>query len=404
MRVRITNPDLTNAERTYITSDYSSGTTLTVRNNEGFTDDWFVVVGEPGQEQTECRQIDSTTGNTTITLDSALRFSHAKSCPVYLSQWDDFAFEKKPTGGSFAVISTSPLEIEWDDQNKTTTVVVSGGLTTDTYRWRLYNSVLGTYSTYSDELAGTGLARNSVGFLIKQVQRNSVAKTIEDETIIDYFNDFQDLVYDKIPNAWWFAKAGTAISTVASDYTYSVSTNWSDLLSVKYMLYRYVSGSTDITYPLSWSPTSEMRNYKSDTNQSDNDYAKYWSLYPPDSDSAKGHIALHPTPKTADCYLQPVYFFELTALDSFGDTVVVPKPKGYIDYAFYRIYDEIKSDQTNANKYLRRVDGAIDALKTRNRRQLGQPEFFRYRGIRGWSKLFGEQSRMSSSEARENYW
>jgi len=404
MKVKVTNPDLSGEERTYLTSDYSSGTTLTVANNEGFTDDWYVVVGEPGQEQTECRAISSTSGNTTITVASALRFTHAKSTPVYLSQWNQISMEQEPSGGSFALIAEGLKDIEWDDADKKSLVVIGAGISTDTFRWRFYNATLATYSDYSGELAGTGIARSQVGFCIQQVKRNSVAQTIDDEIIIDFFNDFQDLVYEKIPNAWWFRKAGTAVSTAVDTYSYSISTNWSDLLSVDHCLYRYISGSTDITYPLSWSPPIEMRNYKSDANQASDDYVKFWSLYPPDSSSAKGYIVLHTTPETADCYIQPVYFFELTALDSFDDTIVVPSSKGYVDYALYRIYDDIKSDTRNADKYMARVRSALIALKKRSRRQLGQPELFRFRGHRGWSRLFGEQSRLSSSEARELYW
>lgn len=404
MKVQIDNLDLSEEERTYLTADYSSGVSLSVRNNEGFTTNWFVVVGEPGQEQTETRRISGSSGNATLTIASALRFSHPKSCPVYLCQWDKWSFERKPTGGSFTEISTSPLDIEWDDSNLTTTIIVSGGLTTDTYRWRPYSSYTGTYGTYSDELAGTGLTRKQVGYLIQQVKKNPVASTISDETIIDFFNDYQDLVYEEMPKAWWFSKKPTGIATTASDYDYAISTNWSDFLSMKFMLYRYVSGSTDMTYPLTWSPPSEFYNYKSDASQSTDDNAKYWTLLPPDSSSAKGYIGIHPTPKTTACYLTPVYFFELTPLDSFGDTIVIPHPKGYIDYALYRIYDDLQSDQTNADKYNARVKSSIIALKRRSRRQLGQPDFFRFRGHRGWSRLFGEGGITDSSDAVENYW
>lgn len=405
MKIKIDNPNLNSEERTYLTSDYSSGTSLTVRNNDGLTDDWFVIVGEPGQEQSEARQISATTGNTTVTLASALRFSHPKSCPVYLCQWDKWGFESKATGGSFATISGSPFAIEWDDQDLTTTIVYSGGVTTDTYRWRPYNSVTATYGTYSDELPGTGLTRKQVGYLIKQAKKNPIASAIDDETMIDYFNDFQDLVYDEIPQAWWFSKTGDQVATAESTSSYSISDNWSDLLSIKFLMYRYVSGdSTDITYSLTFSPEAEMRSFKSDANQSDDDNAKYWSLYPPDDDSAKGYIIIHPTSATVDCYIQPVYYFELTRLNSFGDTIVVPYPKGYINYVLYRIYDDIKSDTENANKYNSKIRSDIVALKRRAKRQLGQPELFRFRGTRGWSRLFGEQSGVNNSDARENYW
>lgn len=404
MKVQVTNPVLNQEERTYLTSDYTSGTSLTVRNNEGFTTSWMVVVGEPGQEQTEYQVITGASGNTVITLDAALKFSHPKSTPVYLSQWDKISFEKKPTAGSYSEISGSPLPIEWDNSDLSSLIVVSGGQVTDTYKWRFYNSVLVTYSDYSDELVGTGLTRKKVGHLIIQVKRNPVAANIDDDIILDYFNDYQqDVVYPEIPKAWWFTKEGTAVATTAGSRSFNIDTNWSDFLGMKYLLYRYVSGTIDITYPLTWSPPAEFYNLKADTNQAQDDNAKYWTLLPPDSSSDKGYIYIHPIPSTANCYVKPVYYFELTALDSFGDDIVVPYSKGYIDYALYRIFDDIKSDTDNANKYNARVQRSVTYLKRLARRQLGQPELYRFRGTRGFSKMFGEGN-SNSSESRELYW
>lgn len=404
MKIKVANPDLSLEEATYLTADYSSGTTLTIRNSEGFTTNWYAIVGEPGQEQTESTLISAAPTDTTLTI-AALKFSHPKSTPVYLSQWNQLDFEQKPSGGSFARISGYPSGIEWDDADKKTTVVVSGGTTTDTYRWRFYNSTLGTYSDYSDELAGTGLTRFNVGHLILQVRKNPIAQAVDDETIINYFNDYQaDVVYPEIPKAWWFKKEGTRVHPTASDYTYDIYANWSDYKQMDILLYEYISGDTDITYALTFSPTQEFYDLKSDSDQATDDNAKYWSLLPPDTTALKGYIGLHPTPKTATCYIKPIYFFELTDLNSFGDRIVVPYPKGYVDYALYRIADDIKNDQTLADKFSSRVGRGIIYLKRLARSQLGQPELFRFRGVGGWSRLYGHGGRINSSDARELYW
>lgn len=406
MKIQIQNPDLSEEERTYLDADYAtSATTLTVRNNDGATTNWFVVVGEPGQEQTECRIISSTIGNTTITLGAALRFNHTKGTPVYISRWNQWAVYSSTNGTVYAAITSSPFDIQWDNSNLCTTVVDDSGSSSSYYKWRGYNSTAGTYSSYSDVLVGTGLERDSVGHALTQVKRSPLAKGVDDETIMEFFNDFQDLVYEETPTAWWFRKEGTAVATEANTYKYSISTNWSDFESMQYLLYEYISGDDiDITYPLTWSPTSEFYNLKSDSNQSDDDYAKYWTILPPDSSSEKGYIGLHPTPKTDDCYIKPVYLRAMTAIDSFADTLLVPRTKGYVDYALFRIADDIKLDSANSEKYSSRVAASIIALKKRAKRQLGQPEFMRFRGVRGFSRLFGEQSRLSSSESKENYW
>lgn len=404
MKLKISNPDLSGEERTYLTQDLSaSGTTLNVRNVKGFTSGWYGVLGVPGQEQTEAVLVTNAATTDTSMTAGACKFSHPKSTAVYQSQWNQLSVERKPSAGSYSELAK--YDIEWDNDDNKTLIVVSGGATSDTYRWRFYNANTGTYSDYSDELAGTGLARNSVGHLIEQVRRNPVAKNIKDEIIIDYFNDYQtDVVYPELQTAWWFTKEGSQLATTASTYKYSISDNWSDFRAKKFLLYRYISGDVDITYPLSWSPPSEFYNYKSDANQADDDYVRYWSLLPPDDSSALGYIGLHPTPKTANCYIKPVYFFELSNLDSFGDTIVIPHSKGYIDYALYRIYDDIKRDTSNANKYSSRVAQSITSLKKLNRRQLGQKEWKRWRGRRGWSRLFGEQATSTGQTQKEMYW
>ena len=207
-----------------------------------------------------------------------------------------------------------------------------------------------------------------------------------------------------MPEAWWFIKEGDALATVDGTYQYSISDNWSDYLSMRYMRFRYAVGDVDVTYPLSWEPLHVFYNLKMDANQSEDDYAAVWTHIPPDSSSTKGYIGIHPTSASADCELKPVYSFDLSSLDSFGDTIVVPKPRLYIDYGFYRIFDEILNDEGNANKYNSRVQGSILSLKKRLKRQTGQPELFRYRGQRGFSRLFGEQGRASSSDLRESQW
>lgn len=410
VKFRIDNPDLISEEQTYLTEDYSSGVNISVRNNEGFTTQFFVVVGDSGQEQTETKDISSLSGNQIIVISSTLKFSHPKSTPVYLTEWDRVYVERaSSSAGSYSVITNSETgngywDIEWDDRELSTLILDNSGSTAHYYRWRFRNSVTGTYSSYSGILPGGGLERNQAGFIIEKVRKNPITKGVDDDTMYAYMTDLQDLVYEEVPKAWWFSKEGTEVATTADTYRYSISTNWSDLLSVKYMLYRYVSGSTDNIYPLTFITDVEFYNYKTDTNQNSSDNVTKWTFLPPDTSSAKGYIGIHTTPDTATCYLKPVYYFELSDITSFDDTLVVPRPKAYEDYILYRIYDDIKSDGDNAEKYNRRVQSSIVALKKRAKRQLGQRELFRYRGQRGFSQMFGEHGYMSSDDRRESFW
>lgn len=404
VKLYIQNPDLTYEEKTSLTSDYLSGVNLTTRNNEGFTTNWFAVIGEPGQEQTEGKKISSLSGNETIVLSEALKFSHPKSCPIYLSQWDKVAVERSDVIDSgFTEVSNTPHTLEWDDEELTTTIIDSSGTTSDYYRWRFYSSVSGLYSSYSGVISGAGLERNQAGYVIEKVKKNTAAMGVSDQTMYDYANDFQDVVYEEMPEAWWFTREGTEKATVVDTYKYSISTNWPDLLSIKYVLYRYISGSQDITSPLTYITPLEFYNYKADASQSSSDNATRWTFLPPDDDSAKGYIGIHTTPETDDCYIKPVYYIDLPVISSFEDTLVIPRPKAYEDYILYRIFEDIKQDGQTAASYNAKVQSSIIALKKRTRRQQGQKELFRYRGNKGFRKLFGSGG-VSTSSYRETYW
>jgi hypothetical protein len=404
VKLFIQNPDLTYEEKTSLTADYLSGVSLTTRNNEGFTANWFAIVGEPGQKQTEAKQVDSLSGNETITLSGALKFSHTKSCPIYLSQWDKVSVERSATEtGTFVAITDSPFSLEWDDEELTSTINDASGAVSNYYKWRFYNSITGTYSSYSGVISGGGLDRNRAGYVIEKVRKNQATTGVSDQSMYDYMNDFQDLCYEEMPEAWWFTREGTSVSTVADSYKYNISTNWSDLLSVKFVLYRYVNGSQDVTAPLTYIPPLEFYNYKADANRASDDNATRWTFLPPDSSSAKGYIGVDPTPDTTACYVKPVYYIDLPIINSFEDILVIPRPKAYEDYILYRIFEDIKQDSQTASTYNARVQSSITALKKRLRRQQGDKTLFRYRGQKGYQALFGGGG-VSLDTYRETHW
>ena len=199
-KFKIFNPDLSHEERTHLSSDYSSGVTVTVRNNNNFTDDYYIIVGEPGQESTEAAKISSTTGTATITIPSALGFTHAKGSPVRETRWNQWAVERAATKtGSYSPITSSPssdefFNIDWDNADKATLINDDAGASTTYYKWRPYNSTTATYGSYSDPFSAAGSSKNEVGYLLEQLKKNPMVSHIADETIIDYFNDLQDLV------------------------------------------------------------------------------------------------------------------------------------------------------------------------------------------------------------------
>lgn len=402
--LKIANPSLEERERSYLTSRYSSGVTLTVASNQGFAANDIIVVGVPGEEKTESQVIASVSGDTTITLNAALNFTHALNTPIFRSKWDQIDVERRASGGSFTDLSsapaTSPVDIDWDNPLGFTYVDVSTVFAaTDDYRWQFKNSANGNVSGYADVLPATGLPRDSVGYVIKMIKQNPVAKNVPGEVIVEYFNDLHDEEYENNPEAWYLQKQGTAIPTDEDVYEYELP---SDFGRMKFLLYHYTSGDVEDTYPLNFISEGEMRVRKIDQNQTSDDKARDWTFFPPDSDSPTGHIVIDPTPETDDQELIPIYYQELSAVESYGDTLVIPKAKIYLDYALYRIYEDIEDDQT-ATKYEARVRRGLTGLKSRQHRNVGQREFLKWRGQLGAKAIF-TQNKGTGQRDRENYW
>src|SRR5690606_15021654 len=130
---------LPQSEDTYLTTKYTSGTSLTVKNNEGFADNDIAVVGMPGQERTETGLVSGITNNDTITVDSALVFDHPANTPIFRSEYNQISLERKASGGSYAEVAEGKQDIEWDEEDGFTKIKVAAGVDSDTYRWRFYN-------------------------------------------------------------------------------------------------------------------------------------------------------------------------------------------------------------------------------------------------------------------------
>jgi hypothetical protein len=404
-KFRVNNPDLSFEEQTFLDADFLSGTTLTVRNNENFLADYFVVIGEPSHEQTELRTIQSLSGATSIIVTTAPSFSHPKSTPLYQCQWNKVSVERKSGSGSYSEIASSPFLLDWSDEDNSTLINDPSGDSSSIYRWRFFNDTTSTYSSYSGELSASGLSRDQAGFVIQKVRRNKqLTEGVSDEDMYDYMNDFHDVIREQIPDAWWFEEQGTPVSTTPDQYTFSISDNWPSLSTINYMLYRYVNGSIDETYPLTYTTRIEFYNAKRDSDQTTDDLVGEWTLLPKDANSDLGYIGIHPTPRTDDCYLIPVYNKELTDISSFSDTLLIPKPKAYEDYILYRIAHDIKGDTVKAAEYNANTASNISALKKLAKRQVGQKDFLKFRGQKGYSRLFRGIGYARPVDDRVNYW
>jgi hypothetical protein len=74
-----------------------------------------------------------------------------------------------------------------------------------------------------------------------------------------------------------------------------------------------------------------------------------------------------------------------------------------MNWALFELW-KLRQDKENASFYYSLYKENVDMLKRIQRRQIGQADIARFRGQRGYSRLFGEFSYQNLSTLRENYW
>lgn len=431
MRVlSIRNPDLSGYERSYLTSAYSSGTTLSVINTFALAANDFIVVGEPGQEKAESKRIDSITNDTSLNLASALKFSHPKDTVIVKTHWDQIEISSRVNAGAWSVLSTSG--IQWDKPY--TVYVHSGGDDTYDYRWRFYNSTLATYSEYSPTYAGEGFTRNQAGYMVQMIRKitrtEGNEEVITDREIYRKINEAHDVIGNIRPD-WWFLKfEDSTITTTASTYIYNLDTlgggtagTPSDSYTLGYIdkvRYRYNDGSTDTTYPLKFRSENEFDLYITDNNRQKDDYVNLYTLKPADSTSVNGYMWVYPTPNTTSrgtFYVRG--YRKFTTINDDIDKTAVPIPEIIEHYVIAHI-ERIRGNDAKADYYEDLFYGPPPATETRRKltgialleqvqnqsRAEGQPKMlWRFRGQKALSRFFGNRRINNYRDyLHENFW
>jgi hypothetical protein len=162
--LRIHHPRLLTPQ-TYLTADVSAtGTSLTVSDNEGFSDRDIVLFSGFNQPIAEIKRVNGApSAGTTLTV-IAVTFGHAKDTPLYKLPFNQIEISGTNTsGGSKTVITTVDLNVTdlWTEYD------IAGGTAYSYYYVRYYNSYASSpyYGDYSDEIASTGFGPKTIGFI-----------------------------------------------------------------------------------------------------------------------------------------------------------------------------------------------------------------------------------------------
>jgi len=174
-------PDLSGFEKTYLAQDYSAAvTSLILLSGQNFSANQYLIIGEPGHEETEIVLMSAISSNTATV--GTTKFAHARGTVVRFIPYNQVEISSATSvGGSYSVLATVSIRV---DALETFYEAVSDAIT-KAYKIRFKNANDTTYSDYSDEVTGAGYAYNTV-YSIKKRALDDKGETI-DKTLTDEF-------------------------------------------------------------------------------------------------------------------------------------------------------------------------------------------------------------------------
>src|SRR3990167_4798382 len=201
--IRAANVNIDNNEITLLTAAVAAaGTTLTVQNNEGFSNSDYVVLEKMGSELAEIVKIDTTSGisgNTTI-VTGATKFAHVVDTPITYIKYNQVRFYRATSKtGTYTLQTTVNMEVdqlftEWDD---------TSGSITNWYKIAYYNSTTSLAGAQSDPVKGTGYADNTLRMILNKIYKignDPDRKIISEAEMVDFVNDAYRLGIDRMVN------------------------------------------------------------------------------------------------------------------------------------------------------------------------------------------------------------
>ena len=393
-KITIKNPQILDVPYTLLSSDYTSGATLSVEDSSKFADNDLILVGGIGDEKTEVTDLTATPPNDTSFTIAALKFVHDADEPVQKVLWNKYDIQYRTSStGSWTDLATNQ-NFDWG--NDDTIHVDNAGTSAYQYRARYYNSATAIYSDWSDVTAGSGLTRNQVGWAIKKVRKKTKTENsndVTDKDIIDSFNTVNDIIRG-LNRRWWFLKDEHEFLTVADTKAYNLPDDYQRAHRLKY---RFNDGTTDVEYYLRFKTKTEFDNIYRDLDADSDDDLVHYTI-----DDVDETVELGPTPETAGYTCTLIYFKELDDVNTYGDILIVPLPNLYIHYACGEIWED-KDNNKKAGYHRSEFASLLKVLEQMRAKTPTPKEFKRYRGNRAMKRLYGTR-RVYSDARREKYW
>lgn len=395
MKIPIINPETTLSETTWLTDAYTSGTSLSVKNSSGFSQNDIVLVGEPAQERSEATSITANPVSDTALVITALKFSHFKDDPVYRIRFDKFVLDRDINDGNgFQLLKLGNLTYD----KKVTIYDDDGGENAYKYRVRLKNSITGEITNFSDIQLGSGWTRNAVGRIIRNIRRNLKdlnSKLYQDWELMEEIKNASDFILAEIPNAYWTKRAVTVL-TQAGINKYALQSNYKRMAK---LWYEYnPTAAEDREYPLRYTPELIWKDLTQDKLATNDDHLTRWTELPGDDTNPNGYFGVYPTPVTDGKTLTPEYFVSEPQFDSYGDLTLCPLPQTYE----YYVTMILSTDSDDRKRFENLFKASVASLKGMQLRH-SEPRQLRT-GNRNAYRSYGDGYVKRTQTEKELYW
>ena len=173
MIISLQNPSVDGLEKTYLSQSYNFGTTsIQVKNNQQFSSNQRILLGEPGLAYTEVVTTGTVSADGITIAIGATLYAHEADTPVYLLQFDQGKFYASTTGinGTYTLLPNCPVNLDFTSEDLETTYNDNNAVSGEYYKMTVYNSLTAVESAFTDPIpAITGWARNQVGYLVDQI-------------------------------------------------------------------------------------------------------------------------------------------------------------------------------------------------------------------------------------------
>ena len=380
MLIRGFNPTTEGLEKSHITNVVAVGATnIRIKNNDRFSVDDRVMIGEMGREKTEIVTVSAVNADGDDITVGATIFPHDVDDPIYVLRFDQVRFERSTTGvnGTFSTLSTQELDV--DNASLETVYDDTDGVATYAYRVVYVHSISAVESEASDANLGGAFGRTQVGFLIDELLReiNDPTENLVTRTeLLGYMNECNDELQSRTEKPYDFLLKREVKDTTLNSKSIDLTSGMWKVKGISY-LFNDSAGLAELR-PIRILPIEEFRYRFQDENAATSDELKFIGI-----DTATDKYLLAPTPKTSQTGVLYVWYWKtFTQLDSEGDTFETPTPRVYKLFCLAKIFRKKGARDTSflalSDRYFADYEREANKLPKTNKKDGGSPMSFKF--------------------------